>query len=100
VSDCRFAATEGGWAVSGALVMASAAAAYREGLRLRRQCAGRVVDLSALQSIDSAGIAVLLAWIADARQHGEGLRVVGLSTAGQALARVGGVLDLLVPPAG
>jgi ABC-type transporter Mla MlaB component len=80
--------------LSGQLVLGSAAAAYREGIRLLRDGSVVAVDAADLQAIDSSGIAVLLAWMG--QRHGEGrtLRIVGLSDAALALARVGGVAGL------
>jgi phospholipid transport system transporter-binding protein len=99
VSECRFAASAEGWVVSGALVLATAARAYADGVRLQQGHPAARLDLSGIDAIDSAGVAVLLAWVAAARQRGESLQVVGLPAAGAALARVGGVLELLSPSA-
>jgi ABC-type transporter Mla MlaB component len=95
VSECRFAATAEGFALSGALVYATATAAYAQGLDLLKRRAATQIDVSAVESLDSAGIAVLLAWRSAARRGQVSPVIVGLPAQGQALARVGGVLDLL-----
>jgi len=71
VSECRFAASAEGWVVSGALVLATAARAYADGVRLQQGHPAARLDLSGIDAIDSAGVAVLLAWLAAARQRGE-----------------------------
>lgn len=95
MSECRFAATADGFALSGELVYATATAAYQQGLQLLKNRATAKIDVSAIESLDSAGIAVLLAWRASARERLGSPHIVGLPAQGQALARVGGVLDLL-----
>lgn len=82
--------------MSGELVYATATVAYMQGLQLLKSRSTAAIDVSAVESLDSAGIAVLLAWRSAARGgHGGSPHIVGLPAQGQALARVGGVLDLL-----
>ncbi len=100
MSECHFAANADGLVLSGDLVYANASAAYREGLRLFRGQAPRHLDLAAIASIDSAGVAVLLAWLAEGARQGLVPTVRGLPATAMSLARVGGVLALLVPSAG
>lgn len=95
MSECRFAATADGFSLSGELVYATATAAYAQGLQLLKSRATAKIDVSAIESLDSAGIAVLLAWRSAARGGQGSPQIVGLPAQGQALARVGGVLDLL-----
>lgn len=95
MSEAQIAATAAGMAVSGALDVATAARAYQEGCRLLRTHAVRQIDVSAVSSIDSSGLAVLLAWQAAGGEPRA--QVVGLGVTGRALARVGGVVGLLEP---
>ena len=98
MSGCRFAATAEGLALSGELVFGSATAAYGEGLRLLHARPTACIDLAGVTSIDSAGLAVLLAWRAAVVVGGNPPSVRGLPDKAQALARVGGVLGLLTEP--
>jgi ABC-type transporter Mla MlaB component len=95
MSECRFAATAEGLALSGELVFSNATAAYGEGLRLLHARPESRIDVAAVTAIDSAGLAVLLAWRAAIGVVGTGPSIRGLPDKAQALARVGGVLDLL-----
>lgn len=95
--DCRFARTARGIALSGELVLSTATGAFRDGERLLRSDAVAEIDVSRVSSIDSCGLAVIMALMGRARTVGAIPRVVGLSPAGKSLARVGGVLDLLQP---
>ena len=92
--ECRFAATADGYALSGRLVYANAAAAYAEGLRLLCQRPAANLHVAAIESIDSAGVAVLLAWLSALRAQGALTKITGLPAQAAALARVGGVLSL------
>ena len=53
------------------------------------------VDLSGITASDSAGLAVLLDWLAMARQSGGSLHYTNLPSQVQALARIIDVLELL-----
>jgi ABC-type transporter Mla MlaB component len=97
VTTAQLAATGDGFALSGSLVTETVPAVYADGLR--QLSAGRVrrIDLTDVLNIDSAGVAVLLAWLS-AVPAGVALPTIhGLPPSGRALARVGGVLGLLEP---
>ena len=53
------------------------------------------VDLGGLIALDSAGLAVLIAWLGEARGHGRTLAYHGLPGALVATARVAGVEGLV-----
>lgn len=83
-------------AVSGALLFANAAQALRQ---LRAALPrGRAVhlDLSGLDSADSAGLACVLALMADVRSRGGTLRVQAVPDGMLALAQVCAVDELLL----
>ena len=54
-------------------------------------------DLAAVRHADSAGLALLVDWLAAARGRGQRLGFAGLSPELRALARLSDVEDLLVP---
>ncbi len=58
------------------------------------------VDLSALTALDSAGLAVMITWLAEAQSAGRELSYRDLPAALVATARVAGVESLLVGNAG
>jgi phospholipid transport system transporter-binding protein len=66
-----------------------------EGEAAFRGAAAVEVDLSAPTHADSAGLAVLLEWVAVARRRGATLRYVGMPTSLAAVARIGEVEALL-----
>lgn len=82
-------------AVSGALLFANAAQAL-ETLR-RALPVGQAVtlDLAGIETADSAGLACVLALMAEARDSGGRLRVAGMPDGMRALARVSEVEPLL-----
>lgn len=89
--------TEGGrevFAVTGNVGLGEARALQTEGLRAIAAGA-RVVDWSAVQRTDSAGLAVLLAWIRGAAEQGVKLEVRHLPSSLAQLARLYGVEALL-----
>ena len=84
--------------VSGAMTMATAAALLEAGRGLVPKAAGGV-DLSAVDEVDSCGLAVLLEW---ARVKGQPLAVIGVPAALRALAALydlDGLLGLTAPRA-
>lgn len=85
------------FAVSGELSFATAASAHAAGCALlQRGAAPEIrVDCSAIDGADSAGLAVLLDWLAIASRHGVTLRFLALPLPLQQLARIGGVSELL-----
>lgn len=81
--------------VSGTLDFATAAAALdalRAGLRDGQRCK---LDLSGVETCDSAGMACLLALLADARTQGRTLVLEHVPAGLRTLARVSGVEELL-----
>lgn len=80
----------------GALTFATARAARATGIAALSAAAGPVeIDCAAVNPADSAGLAVLLDWLADARRAGRSLRYVNLPQDLEALARIGEVEELL-----
>jgi phospholipid transport system transporter-binding protein len=81
----------------GALTFATARAARATGIAmLATAAAGPLqIDCSAVRPADSAGLAVLLDWLAVARGAGRSLRYLNLPQDLQALARISEVQELL-----
>lgn len=94
----RFASGER-WTLSGALTIDSAA----ELLAASREAplpASGVVSLEGVESVDSAGVAVLLAWRRRAAGERKPLSFADVPPALAALAELYGVDNLLAPEAG
>ena len=87
----------GQFELTGALTFATARAAREAGLAAFGASSSREiqVDCGAAAAADSAGMAVLLDWMAFAKQSGRSLRFGRLPAQMQALARICEVLDLL-----
>ncbi|MDO1529064.1 STAS domain-containing protein [Fulvimonas sp. R45] len=81
-------------AVSGTLSFATAAAALGE---LNAALAGgrHQLDLAGVSACDSAGLACVLAVLAEAARHGRAVRVLNAPAGLRALARVCGVEPML-----
>ena len=81
--------------VSGAVTLGNAATLLEEG---RRHIAEGVqtVDLAEVNEMDSALLAVLLAWLRDARSRGKKLSFVNLPESLRTIAQLYGV-DRLIP---
>jgi phospholipid transport system transporter-binding protein len=81
----------------GALTFATARTARAAGIAaLSGAPAGAVeIDCGAVSAVDSAGLAVLLDWLAVARRAGRSLRYGNLPEGLQALARISEVDELL-----
>ncbi|MDF3882088.1 STAS domain-containing protein [Cupriavidus basilensis] len=79
----------------------NAAAVLRDGLARLAQGEARV-DCSGLVQVDSAAVAVLLAWQRDAASRGKSLEIIGVPAQLTELAALYGVESLLqlVPQAG
>lgn len=84
-------------AVAGVLGFVSVVALEPQGLRwLREQAASEcAVDLQAVTYSSSAGLVLLLAWLRAATQAGKTLRIMNMPAGMTALARVGGLAELL-----
>jgi phospholipid transport system transporter-binding protein len=99
----EFVETSGNhFAVRGALTFATAPAASGAGLRsLSASAAGPIeIDLVGVEAADSAGLAVLLYWLAWARRNDRKLTFKGVPASIEALARISDVQELLANGAG
>ena len=83
--------------VRGSLTFATARKAREEGREKFRECAARAceVDCSGISASDSAGLTVLLDWLALAKRDGRSLRYVNLPEGLLAIARISEVEELL-----
>ena len=83
--------------VRGVLTFTTARRARDEGLERFRTCTARAceVDCSAITASDSAGLTVMLDWLALAKRDGRSLRFVNLPAGLLAIARISDVEDLL-----
>jgi phospholipid transport system transporter-binding protein len=86
--------------VRGALTFASARRAYDAGVKAFGASSVEAieVDCGAVRAADSAGLAVLLAWLAWAHKSGRRLTFVNLPEAITAVARISEVEGLLAQP--
>jgi len=77
--------------VRGALTFRTARRASEEGLRAIQAAEAQslTIDCGGIQEADSAGLAVLIYWLAHARRAGRALRYVNLPPAIRSLARIG-----------
>jgi phospholipid transport system transporter-binding protein len=84
--------------IRGALTFATARRAREEGLRLGSASARRdlEVDCAGVKASDSAGLTVLLDWLALAKKDGRSLRYVNLPQGLLAIARISDVEQLLL----
>jgi phospholipid transport system transporter-binding protein len=91
----------GQYRLSGLVTVANAAELQRQGLSGIGGERGRfTIDLAAVAPIDSAGLALLIDWLAAARSVGATLSYLHLPEAARTLARLSEVESLLEPPAG
>jgi phospholipid transport system transporter-binding protein len=90
-------AAPGQFAVRGPLTFATARQARDTGLAALRNISAREIgiDCSGITSSDSAGLSVLLDWLAFAKSAGRSLRYAGLPEQLKALARISDVEELL-----
>ncbi|MBS0366189.1 MAG: STAS domain-containing protein [Proteobacteria bacterium] len=89
---------DGKWRVNGALTFATARRAARQGvlaLGAQRLSGNTMVDCSGIGDCDSAGLAVLIDWMAHARAAGGTLRYNALPARLLALARISEVEEIL-----
>ena len=91
------AGTDGRAHVRGSLTFATARRARSEGLEKFQKCGARAceVDCSGITRSDSAGLSVLLDWLALAKRDGRSLRYVNLPVGLLAIARISDVDELL-----
>lgn len=87
----------GRFAARGALNFANARRARSEGLNVLRASSARdlEIDCSGITHSDSAGLAVLLDWMAIMKREGRPLRFAGLPAGLLAVARISGVEEML-----
>jgi phospholipid transport system transporter-binding protein len=90
------AAGDGRVKASGELSFETAAGALRAGLDLLRRDGSWVVDLSGITSGDSAGVAVLVEWLAAVRAVGGSVRYEAVPAQMLAIARISDLEDLLL----
>jgi phospholipid transport system transporter-binding protein len=84
--------------VEGPITMETAAALLDAGRGLCGQveCSGgRVIDLSGVSAVDSAALAIVLAWMRAARDNGRTLRLEGVPAQLQSLAALYDLGELL-----
>ena len=87
----------GRFRLSGAATMHTVAALRAEGLQAFGASSGDItVDLGALTRVDSAGLALLIDWLAWARTTSRALRFTALPDSLRALARLSDVEPFLV----
>ena len=80
--------------VSGAVTLADVAAALEEGYSQIRAGAN-AVDLAEVTELDSSLLAMLLAWLREARRLGRSLAVANLPEGLATIAKLYGVVELL-----
>ena len=94
--QCRFEARgEGRFAVAGAMNLATAAHALDAGLRAFGDLQHIEIDLSGVEPVDSAGLAVLLEWVRWARLQRRTLALRGVPEGLGAIARISEVDGIL-----
>jgi phospholipid transport system transporter-binding protein len=91
----------GQYRLSGAVTVANAAALQRQGLSAFGGERGHFsIDLAAVAPIDSAGLALLIDWLAAAQAAGASLSYLHLPAPARKLARLSEVEALLEPSPG
>jgi len=80
--------------VSGSLTLANVASVLRDGNAAIAEGV-RVVDLGEIGELDSSALALLLAWLREAKQQSRDLSFANLPQGLTAIARLYGVADLL-----
>jgi phospholipid transport system transporter-binding protein len=88
--------------VRGPLTFTTAAAAWRAGQRALEACQGAEVDIdcAGIERADSAGLAVLVEWLAWGQRHQRKLRLQSLPATLVDIARISELEDLIQPPSG
>ena len=81
---------------SGQLDFSTASQALRTGIETIGRACDQVVDLSGITEGDSAGVAVLVEWVAVAVAAGVGLRYENVPPQMLAIARISDLEDLLL----
>lgn len=85
--------------VSGALTFATAARLWIDGERALARCTGSHVDIdcSGVTAADSAGLAVLVQWLASGQRGGRTVALRALPRAVVEIARISELEDLIQP---
>lgn len=81
--------------IRGELDFDTVPALYRETDRLLGGRSGLTIDVSGVERVNSAGVALLLEWLSEARRRGCSLSFRGLPEPVLAVARLSGVEHLL-----
>ena len=81
---------------TGELTFTTAAAALQSGLSLLKRQGSWVVDLAGVTSGDSAGVAVLVEWLAAARASSVSVRYENVPAQMLAIARIADLDELLL----
>ncbi|HUK02816.1 MAG TPA: STAS domain-containing protein [Steroidobacteraceae bacterium] len=89
--------SEGRYALSGPITFATARRVYDEGVRRFGAASGNAlaVDCAGVSAADSAGLAVLIGWLAWSRRAGRTLRYSALPASVLAIARISEAEGLL-----
>jgi phospholipid transport system transporter-binding protein len=82
--------------VSGPVTLANVAGVLEQGYARIREGAS-AVDLAGVTELDSSLLAMLLAWLREARRLGRGLEFANLPQGLATIARLYGVVELLPP---
>jgi len=82
--------------ISGPATLAQAAEVLEQGKTQLREGV-RVIDLGEVTELDSSLLAMMLAWLREAKQHGKALEFARLPADLATIAGLYGVADLLAP---
>jgi phospholipid transport system transporter-binding protein len=85
------------WSLAGELTFATASTAHAAGCVMAASAHDVHVDCAGLGNVDSAGLAVLLDWIAMARARGHCIHLQNLPALLLQLAKISGVDGFLQP---
>lgn len=87
----------GRYSVHGGLVLETVLALLEASTREFAREPAVEIDLAAVSDADSAGLALLLEWLREAQSAGRGLAYRAVPARLDAIARIGGVRELLGP---
>ncbi len=86
---------DGHFLVRGALRFETVPGVWREGLRVLSGTSSLVLDLKGVTRSDSAGLALLIEWMREARRRKAQIHYRNIPSQMQAIARVSGLESLL-----
>ena len=95
MSEAAIESSEGGYRVCGELSFATVREVLRLSQPLFREAKEINIDLSAVASADSAGLALLIEWYRSAAHAGKKIRFMGVPAQLHALAKISDVDKLL-----